>query len=119
MNNIRRISIAAVAVAALIGGTVLSHFGMLNDFTITTQTEVQTPEPMLTDETENGAKKVNLNTADAAELTKLNGIGEKLAQRIITYRAEHGLFDTAEEIMKVSGIGQKKFEAIKEEITVE
>lgn len=62
--------------------------------------------------------KVNLNTADAEELMRLNGIGEKRAADIIAYREEKGNFQSIEEIMEISGIGEKLFEQIKEEITI-
>lgn len=62
--------------------------------------------------------KVDLNRADAAELMRLSGIGEKLAAEIISYREEHGGFQAIEDIMQVSGIGEKTFAEIKEEITV-
>lgn len=61
---------------------------------------------------------ININTATAEELESLPGIGVSIAERIITYREENGGFDTIEEIVKVSGIGEKKFEAIKDQITI-
>ena len=61
---------------------------------------------------------ININTASAEELTVLNGIGEKTADKIIEYRNENGKFSSIDEIMNVSGIGEKKFEKIKEHITV-
>ena len=61
---------------------------------------------------------LNLNTATAAELETLPGIGAVLAQRIVDYRTEHGPFSAVEDIMKVSGIGDKKYEAIESLITV-
>lgn len=62
--------------------------------------------------------KIDINTAEAEELTRLSGIGEKRAADIITYREANGGFSCIEDIMKVSGIGEKTFEKIKEEITV-
>ncbi|WP_184308633.1 helix-hairpin-helix domain-containing protein [Anaerosolibacter carboniphilus] len=64
------------------------------------------------------SRKVNINQASAAELETLNGIGEALAGRIIQYRAEKGEFKDIKDIMKVSGIGEKKFEGLKDQITV-
>ena len=61
---------------------------------------------------------ININTADIEELKSLPGIGDAIAGRIIDYREENGGFDTIEEIMEVSGIGEKIFEAIKEQIIV-
>jgi competence protein ComEA len=62
--------------------------------------------------------KININEATTAELEKLNGIGEALASRIIQYRQEKGEFKDIQDIMKVSGIGEKKFEGMKDQITV-
>jgi len=62
---------------------------------------------------------VNLNTASAEELTQLPGIGPELARRVVDYREEHGSFRSVEEIMQVSGIGEKKFKDMKDRITVE
>lgn len=61
---------------------------------------------------------VNINTDNPLELQTLNGIGEKLALRIIEYRKEHGDFEVIEDIMRVNGIAEKKFEAIKDYIYV-
>lgn len=63
--------------------------------------------------------KININTATAQELERLDGIGEKLSERIIRYREEHGAYTVIEDIMRVSGIGEKKFENIKDDICVE
>lgn len=61
---------------------------------------------------------ININTANAQQLRSLPGIGEVLAQRIIDYRTEHGLFRSEGDLMNVSGIGEKKLEAILDLITV-
>ncbi len=60
--------------------------------------------------------KININAAGVTELVKLDGIGEALSERIINYREENGPFVTVEEIMKVPGISESKFEAIKDHI---
>ena len=62
--------------------------------------------------------RINLNAADAASLCTLPGIGEKLAGRIIEYRESYGPFHSIEELMDVSGIGEKKFAAVKDLIYV-
>jgi competence protein ComEA len=64
------------------------------------------------------AGKVNLNTAGAAELTTLSGIGQSRANDIISYREENGSFQKIEDIMKVSGIKTALFNRIKDRITV-
>lgn len=63
-------------------------------------------------------EKININTADASQLQEISGIGEKKAADIIQYRESKGSFQTIEEITEVSGIGDKTFEKIKEQITV-
>ena len=87
----------------------------------TTSTAAQTTVPtetFTTSELSEQSRLININTAGAAELETLNGIGKVIAQRIIDYRTENGGFDSIEEIMEVSGIGEKKFAAIKDYITV-
>ena len=63
--------------------------------------------------------KININTASKEELMTLDGIGEKKAGWIIEYRELHGSFQTIQDIMKVSGIGKKTFESLKDYICVE
>ena len=61
---------------------------------------------------------VNINTADAEKLATLKGIGPALAQRIIEYREQNGAFKSVDEIKNVRGIGDKKFAAFKDKITI-
>lgn len=61
---------------------------------------------------------VNINTADIAGLSSLPGIGEATAKKIIADREKNGPFKTTKDITRVSGIGDKKYEAIKDSITV-
>ena len=64
------------------------------------------------------AALININTASSEELQALSGIGEAKAAAMIAYREEHGAFSDISEIMNVSGIGEKIFENIRENITV-
>ena len=61
---------------------------------------------------------INLNTADAAQLCTLSGIGQSKAEAIIAYREEHGGFASIEEIMNVEGIKEGTFSKIKDKISV-
>lgn len=62
--------------------------------------------------------KVNINTATQNELDGLPGIGPALAQRIIDFREENGNFKSIEDIQNVKGIGNSKFDEIKDKIVV-
>lgn len=62
--------------------------------------------------------KININKGSLEELETLPGVGEALGKRIITYREEKGKFETIEDLKNVSGIGEKKFESLKEYIEV-
>jgi len=63
-------------------------------------------------------KLININTASTGELTNLKGVGEKTAQAIVEYRQKNGAFKAIEDIKNVTGIGDKKFEALKSSICV-
>ncbi len=65
-----------------------------------------------------GARKVDLNTANLADLDTLPGIGPTTAARIIDFRTKNGNFKKAEDLMSVKGIGEKKFLKLKDRITV-
>lgn len=65
----------------------------------------------------NSGDMININTADAAELDKLPGVGPALAQRIIQYRTDHGLFANPEDLKNVSGIGDKTYEKMAAQVT--
>lgn len=79
--------------------------------------EETAPQPAQTP-VDGAAEKIDLNTADSEQLQTLPGIGAVLAERIIEYRAVSGGFQTPEQLMEVSGIGEQKYEALREYITV-
>ncbi|UOE95629.1 helix-hairpin-helix domain-containing protein [Alkalihalobacillus sp. LMS39] len=65
---------------------------------------------------QSGSGNININNATAEELQTLSGIGPSKAAAIITYREEHGPFQTPEDLLKVSGIGPKSLEKLREQI---
>jgi competence protein ComEA len=77
----------------------------------------QKPTPART-EARPAVASINLNTATAAELEKLPGIGQKVAARIVEYRQKNGPFKKVEELMNVQGIGEKSFLQFRSQLTV-
>jgi competence protein ComEA len=61
---------------------------------------------------------VNLNSATAAQIATLPGIGPKTADLVVQYRVKNGPFKKIEEIMNVRGVGEKSFLKIKDRLTV-
>ncbi len=61
---------------------------------------------------------VNINSASAKDLQKVDGIGAKTAAKIVAYRNEHGAFKHVDELLKIKGIGKKKLEKAGDELTV-
>ena len=71
------------------------------------------------DEFINKAKTVNINEAERVDLMRLKGIGKTLAGRILDYRSEVGSFGSKEELKNVKGIGERLFDGLKDDISVE
>lgn len=63
--------------------------------------------------------KIDINHAPAEAFAVLPGIGDILAERIVTYREENGPFQSVDDLLKVEGIGDSKLNAIREYLTVE
>lgn len=63
-------------------------------------------------------EKININTADEDELQRLPGVGASTAEKIIKYREENGSFRKIEDIQNVKGIGEAKYNDLKEQIEV-
>ena len=74
-------------------------------------------QPKSNNDIANGGK-VSLNTASDKELMELPGVGESTAKAIVTYREKNGKFNTINDVMKVAGIKQAKFDSIKDYIKV-
>lgn len=92
----------------------------ITTYTAPTKEVSQAPKakPRVTGTSTERELTVNLNTASQEELELLPGIGEATALKIIEYRNANGPFKKIEDIMNVSGIGEKKFEAIKNSVTI-
>ncbi len=141
-----KLSGKAGLVSALVIAAAAFGLGMLFEsihterFVVETLSDVQSEEPseendvpetetvsqeVLAESTEEAADeqvvdgKININTADIELLDKLDGIGESTAQKIIDYRNANGNFESIEELTLVSGIGEKKLDAIRDKICVE
>jgi len=98
MTRIIMAAIAAIALSASAAGA---------------QARPGTSQPVAT-----ASAPVNLNTATAAQLATIPGVGEKTAERIIEYRQKNGAFKKIEELMNVRGVGEKSFLKMKPLITV-
>ena len=97
--------------AVLCRAVIDRRLAVTSDYSVTVQREAA--EAVIPERT-----LVNVNTASAEELEKLTGIGPALAEAIVSYRDEHGAFETPEELMNVKGIGEGKLEAFRAEITL-
>lgn len=87
---------------------------------ITEATPVPSDPTDLPEQNEGGIEnaRVNINAAAVEEISALPGIGPVLAQRIVDYRKQNGAFRSVAELTNVSGIGEKKLEAIKQYIFI-
>jgi competence protein ComEA len=65
-----------------------------------------------------GGDKININTAGVKELMSLSGVGRSVAEEIVKYRDEHGLFKKPEDLRKVQGVGGGLWERNRERIVV-
>ncbi len=102
--------------ARLIDSTDAEQKRKLGDASATTSSKRKTARAKKADRLQS---VVNINTATKAELMKLPGIGEALAERILIYRDQNGAFKDVSELQKVKGIGGKKFGRIRPLVKVE
>lgn len=106
----------ALTVVFLIAAVAVTLFGSRS--TGLTEAELSPSSVISAQTAETESEKININTATAAELEMLPGVGPALAARIVDYRAAHGGFQMPEELMNVSGIGEKTYAGLAEQITV-
>lgn len=92
---------------AVIAAVALSATGL------SAQSKAPAPKPTAT-----AVAPVNLNTATAEQLAAIPGVGPKMAERIIDYRQKNGGFKKIEDLMNVSGVGEKSFLKMKPLITI-
>jgi comEA protein len=85
--------------------------------TASAQSKATTPKAAAT-ATATATAPVNLNTATAEQLATIPGVGPRMAERIIDYRQKNGGFKKVEDLMNVSGVGEKSFLKMKPLITV-
>jgi len=97
---------------------IFAKRNLIDSETTTSSSITQSDTSSSINSSTNKSNLININTASQKELEELPGIGPALAQKIIDYREKNGYFSTIEDIKKVSGIGDKRFEAIKDSITV-
>ena len=111
------ITFSAVAVAALALGLFLECCDKQEFMVKDIPTPSELPEDTYDSHYDNEGR-LDINVATKEELDELDGIGEKLAGRIIEYRDTHGAFMAIEELTLVSGIGESLMEDIMDEICV-
>ncbi len=104
---------------SFVAGFYTGRAGSHNDVQLSV---VNTPNPLApTENTSITATQnfpININTATSQQLQQLKGIGEVKANSIIAYRTQHGPFQSVQELLNVSGIGEKTLAAILDKITV-
>lgn len=128
MQQFRRLIFPALALCFLLvmGGYFLGRRSV-DGVILTTERRPETAETaavreapsVQTRESERSDGRLDLNRATLEELMELPGIGEVRAQRILDYRAEHGPFKQATDLMNVSGIGEGIFAELRELVYVE
>lgn len=101
----------------LSSGFFLGRRSVRNARVVSERTVVEAALPTMTEQPQQ-TERVNINTATVEELTTLPQIGETLAERIIAYRQTHGDFCGTSELLDVEGIGQTRYDAIKDYISV-
>lgn len=101
------------------GHYIIPKVGEETKDTVVNDNEYRNENNTLNEPESNNDNKININTADLSELDSLPGFGQVIAQKIIEYRQEHTKFNSIEELMNIKGIGEKKFNNVKDYIYVQ
>ena len=112
-----RTSLALLGALSLVGLGVLLWQGQRPPLLI--EVAVLPAQATPWDEALEDARRIDVNTADVAQLERLPGVGPTLASRIVAHREQHGRFGAPEEITHVKGIGPKTYETLKDYLTTE
>lgn len=103
-----------VILGIFIGRNFTDSYKRIEDFPVNPPTQTDDKSEAITDD----PVKIDLNAATLYQLQLLPGVGEAIAQRIIDYRSQNNGFQSVEELMKVDGIGEKKFAEIEPYIKI-
>ncbi len=98
--------------------TANSSSSSSNSSSAITSTTAQDSTSAPTSSSANNTQTVNINTADVTTLSGLPGIGSTIAQRIVDYRNAHGQFKSTNDLLNVSGIGDKKLQSFINQVTI-
>jgi len=111
----------AINLAALLkdGQKIIIPYKISNQVTAESDKNISKNIEEVYPSSSSSSDQININTADDKTLQSLPGIGPVLSQKIIDYRNQNGLFEVIDDIKDVSGIGEKKFEGIKDLICVQ
>jgi len=111
----------AINLAALLkdGQKIIIPYKISNQVTVESDKNISKNIEEVYSSSSSPSDQININTADDHTLQSLPGIGPVLSQKIIDYRNQNGLFEVIDDIKDVSGIGEKKFEGIKDLICVQ
>ena len=101
------------------GHYIIPKVGEETKDTVVNDNEYRNENNTLNEPESNNDNKININTADLSEIDSLPGFGQVTAQKIIEYRQEHTKFNSIEELMNIKGIGEKKFNNVKDYIYVQ
>jgi competence ComEA-like helix-hairpin-helix protein len=108
--HLRRVLIFVISVPLIFSGFACAK----RSITTSSHTEISTYSS-----TAQRRARININTASAQELEALPGIGKGLAERIIEHRQKYGPFAKPEHLIMVRGISERRFLAIRDQITIE